>query len=58
LGFGAWAKPFHYWFGFGGAISTLARQGGGSIQDLHWIFILGFDFSFDLLGEVVALEGF
>jgi hypothetical protein len=48
-------------FSFGGAISTLARQGGGSIQDLHWSFILGL-FSIlgciDLLGEVVALGGF
>jgi hypothetical protein len=42
-------------------LSTLARQGGGSIQDLHWSFILGL-FSVlgcsDLLGEVVGLGGF
>jgi hypothetical protein len=52
------AKPFHCWSCFGGAISTLARQGGGSIQDLHWSFILGL-FSVlgcsDMLGEFVAL---
>jgi hypothetical protein len=52
---GFWEKPFHYWFGFGDAISTLARQrgnpskisigarqeGGGSIHGLHWSLHLG-----------------
>jgi hypothetical protein len=38
---------------FGGAISTLARQGGGSIQDLHWSFILGF---FQFWVVVIFLE--
>ena len=36
---GFWAKPFQCRFSFGGAISTLAREKGGSIQDLHWSFI-------------------
>jgi hypothetical protein len=57
---GFWEKTFHYWFGFGGAISTLAKQGGVSILNIHWSFILDFflvlDCS-DLLGEVVALGG-
>jgi hypothetical protein len=34
-------KPFHYWFGFGGAISTLARQGGGSYRVFIEASILG-----------------
>jgi hypothetical protein len=38
LGFG---KTLPLQFSFGGAISTLARQGGGSIQDLQLSFICG-----------------
>jgi hypothetical protein len=42
----SWSQGFHLgfdktlplYFSFGGAISTLARQGGGYIMDLHWSF--------------------
>jgi hypothetical protein len=43
-GFGK-TLPFEY--GFDGAISTLARQGGGSIRDHHLSFILWIDFSLE-----------
>jgi hypothetical protein len=42
---GVLAKPFHCWFGFSGAICTLARR-GKSIRDFHWSFICWFDLSF------------
>jgi hypothetical protein len=58
---GFWKKPFHCWSCFGGGISTLARQEGGSIYDIHWSFILYLFLVLgcsDFLGEVVTLGGF
>jgi hypothetical protein len=51
---GFWEKSFHSRFSFGGAISTLARQGGRSIQGLFLRFI----FWFSIILERVWRFGF
>jgi hypothetical protein len=43
---GFWEKPFHYKFGFSGAIPTLARQEG----DSYGVF-LGFIVALDFIPE-------
>jgi len=68
---GFWEKPFQYWFGFGGAISTLARQEGnpsrisigdrkegwGSIQGLQCSFTWEFFLLLEIYGSVVEVYG-